>query len=81
MYGKTIQTSTLQGTIKVRYSLGPRSYCWQHKSEQKLSGLEDPQPQPEAHRPPKVREEGGQVEGQEVRPGHLYLVGELQLDR
>ena len=80
MYCKAVKTSKLESALKVRYSLGSRVDCWQNKSEQELSSLEDPEPQPEAHGPPQVREEGGQVEGQEVRPGHLHRVGEDQGD-
>ena len=80
MYCKAIKTSKLESALKVRYSLGSRVDCWQNKSEQELSSLEDPEPQPEAHGPPQVREEGGQVEGQEGRRGHLHRVGEDQGD-
>ena len=72
MYCKAVITNKLESVLKVRYSLGSTVDCWQNKSEQELSSLEDPEPQP--HGPPQVREEGGQVEGQEGRRGHLHLV-------
>ena len=41
--------------------------------------MDDREPQPEAHGPPQVGEEGGQVEGQEVRGGHPHCAGEGQV--
>ena len=61
------------------FSFGCNLLC-DHRKEgvDELQGLYHPQPQPQAHGAPHLREEAGQAELQKISPCHHHLAGEAE---
>ena len=61
------------------FSFGCNLLC-DHRKEgvDELQGLYHPQPQPQAHGAPHLREEAGQAELHELSPCHHHLAGEAE---